>query len=278
MRLFPAATCFAAVALCAPLHASILPTFHLDPGALQTFETYVAQFERNVAMPYAESGKMWIDGDTCCAHNGAFANGKPVVEPRESTDIAGGSIHHYSGVIRIAGGTIADVRHIMQDYANYPKYFKPDVGKGTGTMNPDSTPADEHYTSYISLIQSTLWIGVSYDCVYDTHYRLFDPHHWASLSAAASIKEWHDSKDISKGYYPEGDDHGFLWRTNTFWFVRENNGGVDVELDSMTLSRPAPTGFGWWASKRTRDAVDKMLRDMKAAVEALHQQGAEKVN
>jgi hypothetical protein len=269
MKLSPAGAWLAAVALCATLHASILPTFRLDPGALQGFETYVAQFERNVAAPYAQSGKMWIDDDSCCRHS-AFASGKPVVEPRENTDIAGGSIHHFSGVIHIAGGTIADVRHIMQDYPNYPKYFKPDVAKGSANLNPDTTPADEHYTSHISLIQSTLWIAVSYDCVYDTHYRLLDPHHWTSQSAAASVREWRDPKDASRGYFPEGEDHGFLWRTNTFWFVRENNGGVDVELDSMTLSRPIPTGFAWWGSKRTRDAVDKMLRDIKAAVEALH--------
>jgi hypothetical protein len=267
MRLFPAATCLAAAALCATLHASILPTFHLEPQTLQVFETYVAQFKKNVAGPWSQSGQMWIDGES---HSGAFASGKPVVQPRENTDIAGGSIHHYSGIIHIAGGTIADVRHIMQDYSNYPKYFKGDVSTGSATLDPGSTPADEHYTSHISLVQSTLWIAVSYDCVYDTHYRFPEPHRWESASSAASIKEWRDPKDVSKGYYPEGDDHGFLWRTDTFWFVRENNGGVDVELDSMTLSRPIPTGFAWWGSKRTHDAVDKMLRDMKAAVEALH--------
>jgi hypothetical protein len=267
MRLFPAAACLAALALSATLQGSILPTFHLEPQTLQIFETYVAQFEKNVAAPWAQSAQMWIDGDS---HNGAFANGKPVVQPRENTDIAGGSIHHFSGVIHIAGGTIAEVRHIMQDYPNYPKYFKGDVSSGSATLEPDSTPADEHYTSHISLVQSTLWIAVSYDCVYDTHYRLPDPHRWESISSAVSIKEWRDPKDAGKGYYPEGDDHGFLWRTNTFWFVRENNGGVDVELDSMTLSRPIPTGFAWWGSKRTHDAVEKMLRDMKAAVESLH--------
>jgi len=271
MRLSLSATCLAGVVFCAGiLHASIIPTFHLDPATLKAFENYVAQFERNVADPFDQTGKMWSDSASCCARNGAFTAGKPVVEPRENTDIAGGSIHHYSGVIHIKGGTIADVRRIMQDYVNYPKYFKPDVSKGSGTLNPDSTPADEHYTSHISLIQSTLWIGVSYDCVYDTHYRLLDPHRWVSRSAAASVKEWRDPKDVSQGYFPEGDDHGFLWRTNTFWFVREDNGGVDVELDSMTLSRPIPTGFAWWGSKRTKDAVDKMLKDMKVAVEALH--------
>src|ERR1700691_3475018 len=103
MRFFPVAAC--TVAFCATLYASILPTFHLDPATLQTFQTYVAQFERNVAAPYIQSGKMWIDGDS---HNHASAAGKTVVEPRENTDIAGGSIHHYSGAVHVSGGTIAD--------------------------------------------------------------------------------------------------------------------------------------------------------------------------
>jgi hypothetical protein len=271
MKLSPFAACLGAAVFCATLHASILPTFRLDPQALQVFEKYVAQFQRNVATPYTESGKIWIDDSSCCMNKASFASGKPVVEPRENSDIVGGaSIHHFSGVVHIKAGTIANVRQIMQDYENYPRYFKPDVAKGAGVRNPDSTPNEEHFTSHISLTQSTLWIAVSYDCVYDTHYRQYDPHRWSSISSAISIKEWKDPRDVSQGYYPEGDDHGFLWRTNTFWFVRERDNGIDVELDSMTLSRPVPAGFGWWGTKRTHDAVEKMLRDMKAAVDALH--------
>lgn len=268
MRSFPAAALVACAAFSFTLYAGIFPTFHLEPATLRVFETYVAQFERNVFAPYAEDGKMLMDGDT---HSPAYAAGKTVLRPRENTDIAGGSIHHFSGALRVPGGTIADVRHIMQDYTNYPKYFKPDVGKGSGVVDPDTSPADEHFTSHLSLIQSTLWIAVSYDCSYDTRYYLYDPRHWASASHTNWIHEWRDPKDESRGHYPEGDDHGFLWKTSTYWFVREDSAGVDLELDSMTLSRPVPTGFAWWGTKRTRDAVDKMLKDMKAAVDALHQ-------
>jgi hypothetical protein len=270
MRLYRLTACAGFAAFCATLHGSVLPTMHLDSRTIQTFENYVGNFEKNVVTPYTQSGKMWVDGAACCMRNGAFTSGKPVVEPRENADITGGSIHHFSGVMHLAGRTIDDVRRIMQDYANYPKYFKPDVSKGSGTAAPDSRSGDEHFISHMSLIQSTLWINVSYDCIYDTHFLRLDPHRWVSKSSAMSIKEWRDPKDSSEGYYPEGDDHGFLWRTNTFWFVRENNGGVDVELDSMTLSRPIPTGFAWWGTRRTRDAVEKMLKDMKVAVEGLH--------
>jgi hypothetical protein len=254
---------------CAALQASVLPTVHLESKALQAFQNYVARFDKEVAIPFAQAGKLRID-DTCCKGNRDFESGKPILEPRENADIGGASIHHYSAMMHIPGATIEGVRHIMQDYPNYPKYFKGDAVKASGTLNPDSTPADEHFTAHVSIAESTAWMGVAYDCVYDTHYRRLDPKRWQSISTADSIKEWRDPRDAGKGTFPEGDDHGFMWRTATYWFVRENNGGVDIQLESMTLSRPVPAGFGWWGARRTRDTVDKMMRDMKAAVEALH--------
>jgi hypothetical protein len=270
MKLNLVAACLGSAVCCATLHASIMPVVHIDAAALEVFTTYVAQFERNVMAPWAQSGQMWMDSSSCCGANSSFAAGKPVVEPRESKEIAGGSMHHYSGVIRIQGGTIENVRKIMRDYPNYPTYFKPDIAKGSGIRDPDSTATDEHYTSQLSLVQSTVWMSISYDCTYDTHYRLTSPHHWESVSNATSIREWRDPKDVSQGYYPEGEDHGFLWGAHTYWLVRERDGGIDVEADSITVSRSIPTGFGWWGSKRTRDAIDKMLRNMKTAVDALH--------
>lgn len=269
MRFSLPAACLGAAALAVTLQATIIPLLHLDTPALQEYQKYVTQFERNVVDPYAQSGKLWMDDLSCCAHRNVLTSGKPLLEARENTDIIGGSIHHYSGVMHIPRATIANVRQIMQDYPNYPKYFKGDVGKGSGEKQPNSTANDEHFISRLTLIQSTLWIAVSYDSTYDTHYRYFDPHHWLSASSTNSIKEWRDPKDVSKGYYPEGDDHGFLWRTNTYWFVRDSNEGIDLELDSLSLSRPAPTGFGWWGTRRAHDAVEKMMRDMRTAVEAL---------
>jgi hypothetical protein len=266
MRFVLAAACLG----CVTLHASILPTYRIDARALQYFDNYVARFEKSVVAAYTESGRLWIDDRACCFRNNSAEPGKLFVEPRENMDIAGGSIHHFTGFMRIAGATIEDVRHIMQDYPNYPKYFSPDVGKGSATLSPDSMPADEHYLAQLSLIQSTLWMSVSYDGTYDVHYLRLDPDRWESKSVALSLREWRDPKDPGRGTYPEGEDHGFLWRTHTYWFVRQRDGGVDMELDSMTVSRPVPTGFAWWGTKRTHDAVDKILRDMKTALATLH--------
>jgi len=267
MRPSIAAAFVGLISFCVILHASILPTAHLDSTTLKAFDDYIAEFEKNDPAQFEASGKLWIDNECCGKHN-SFESGKPVVEPRKNEDIANGSIHHFSGVIHVNGGTIEAVRRVMEDYPNYPRYFKPDLGSASGTKQPDSTPEDEHYRNRLMLVQTTMWMNVSFDTLYDTHYRRLGKDRWMARSTALSIKELRDPKNPAAGAYPEGDDHGFLWRTNTYWFARERKGGLDLEANSISLSRPNVSGFAWWGTRRTRDAVDKMLRDTKAAVES----------
>jgi hypothetical protein len=263
----PLIVCVAAVTLIATLHASIIPTVHLDEVTLAAYQDYVSSFEKSVVEQFNKAGKMWIDNECCGKHSG-FDSGKPVVQPRRNEDLAHGSVHHFSGSIHVNGATIDSIRHVMEDYSHYVEIFKPDLGTASGAKEPDSTPEDEHFKAKLLLVQTTLWMSVSYDTLYDTHYRRVGKDRWTARSIALNIKELRDPKNLSGGYLPEGDDHGFLWKTNTYWFARERNGGLDLQADSIALSRPNPTGFAWWGTRRSRDAVEKMLHDVKAAMEA----------
>jgi hypothetical protein len=42
---------------------------------------------------------------------------------------------------------------------------------------------------------------------------------------------------------PQGDDRGFFWRLNSYWRYEQVDGGVIVELESLTLSRDVPLGL-----------------------------------
>jgi len=251
------------------LDAALIPLQHLDTGSIVLFQEYAAKFEQRVSTPFTSNGKMWIDDDRSSKHRD-FDQGKPVVEARENQDVGNnGSIHHYSGMIRVPGANIEKVRHVMQDYSNSANYFRPDVARGSGVLQPDSTAEDEHYLAHLMLTESTLWLDVAFDSKYDSHYRRIDADRWSSRSTTVSIRELQDAHKLDGALLPEGEDHGFLWRTNTYWFARERQGGLDLEVDSMTLSRTTPTGFNWWGNKRTHDAVDKMLRDTKTAIESV---------
>ncbi len=42
-----------------------------------------------------------------------------------------------------------------------------------------------------------------------------------------------------------GDDDGFLWRMETWWRVKEGDGGVYVQSEVASLTRGIPAGLGW---------------------------------
>jgi len=264
MRFYILAGTIALLACCVTLNAALLPTLQLDKPTIHAFDDYIAQFEKTVCASFTSSGKFWIDDDP---KKSSFDSGKAVIEPRENRDVANGSIHHFEGAVHVDGGTIAQVNRVMQDYPNYPAYFRPDLNSARGELLPDSSPNDRHYHGDLQLTQSTMWMQVVYNTVYDTHYKLLDKDRWISRSASIEVREMIDPKNPVAGFFPEGNGHGFIWRTNTYWFGRERNGGIDLSVDSITLSRPNVTGFGWFGAKRSHDAVEKMLRDIKAAIE-----------
>jgi hypothetical protein len=268
MRLSTVILCAGFLLAAAAAPAGVIPISRLDPASVAVFQDYAAKFEQKVSAPFAATGRIWMDGD----HSGKrrdFDAGKPVVEARENRDVKNASIHYYSGVIRVPGAKIDQIRRVIADYGNYPNYFKPGVARGSGAAEPDSKPEDEHYHARLFLAESTMGIDVAFDARYDNHYRRLAPDRWTSRSTTLSIRELRDAKNLDGALYPEGEDHGFLWRTNTYWYAREREGGLDLELDSLSLTRTAPLGLGWWGNRRAHDAVEKMLRDMKAAIESI---------
>jgi hypothetical protein len=42
-----------------------------------------------------------------------------------------------------------------------------------------------------------------------------------------------------------GDDDGFMWRMETWWRVKEGDGGVYVQSEVVSLTRGIPAGLGW---------------------------------
>ncbi|MCU1324632.1 MAG: hypothetical protein JWN34_2 [Bryobacterales bacterium] len=258
----------ALILLSVSLFGAAIPISHLDSATAKAFDDYIATFEKGDPVRFAATGKLWVDKQCCGGKSAGFEEGKPALEARLNKDVADGSIHHYSGAIRVPGATIESARRVMQDYANYVKYFKNDLGAAKGERLPDSTPEDEHFSTDLQLVQTTLWINVTYDTKYDVHYRRLAKDRWTVRSVATRIREQRDPKNPAAGYFPEGEDHGFLWKTNTYWSVRERDGGLDMQVDSISLSRPSPVGVGWWGNRRAKDAVENMLRDTKAAIES----------
>jgi hypothetical protein len=72
-----------------------------------------------------------------------------------------------------------------------------------------------------------------------------DPHHGYSTSRSTRIDEIADPGTPAEHALSPAQEHGFLWRLNTYWTWEERDGGLYLQIETVSLTRAVPTGLGW---------------------------------
>jgi len=172
-------------------------------------------------------------------------------------EVPGGLVHHWIGIVFIPQATIADVFAMLQNYDQMARYYSPDVA----ASHLIKRNGDDFQIS-MRLRQHKV-ITVMLDGLYDVKYGSLDNDHQFSVSRSmqmvevsndASPEETHDGDEPA-----DGPDHGFLWRTNSYWRFEQANGGTFVEFESISLSRDVPLGWGWLIEPFIRDVPRESL-------------------
>jgi hypothetical protein len=164
--------------------------------------------------------------------------GEPVIEeltPKREAALPGALIHDWRGTAFAPGATAADFERVLRDFAAYPKEFAPQV-----TAVQVLTRDADHAAVTMRVKQQHV-ITVVLDTTYDIRYTQLDEKHGTIASRSTKVEEIaSDGRPLSAS-----DEHGFLWRMNTYWSYEERDGGVSMQLESVSLTRSIPTGLGW---------------------------------
>jgi hypothetical protein len=66
------------------------------------------------------------------------------------------------------------------------------------------------------------------------------------------------------------EEHGFLWRQNTYWSYEERDGGLYMQVESVSLTRAIPVGLGWavrpFVESVPRESLEFTLRAVCGAL------------
>jgi putative flippase GtrA len=162
-----------------------------------------------------------------------------------STDVPGGTISDWRGAAFLPGITLDQLLHRLQ-YPGTPPPQEDVVSARVVGRSADGLRVS------IRLVRRSI-VTVSYDTEHEMTFRRRTPTLATARSVATRIAEI------------GGDDHGFLWRLNSYWRYEERAGGVMVELQSLTLSRDVPTLLRPIASPLVRRvARESMVRTLEA--------------
>jgi putative flippase GtrA len=162
-----------------------------------------------------------------------------------SIDVPGGTISHWRGSAFIPGLTLDRLLNGLQ----YPGTPPPQEDVVSSRVIGRS---DDSLRVAIRLVRRAVVI-VSYDTEHEMTFRRWTPALATGRSVATRIEE------------VGGADHGFLWRLNSYWRYEERSGGVQVELESLTLSRDMPSLLRPIAAPLVRRiARESMVRTLEA--------------
>jgi hypothetical protein len=88
-------------------------------------------------------------------------------------------------------------------------------------------------------------LTVVMDTTYDIAFAQLDAQHGYSISRSTQISEIDSPGAAAEHALNASQEHGFLWRLNTYWSYEERDGGLYMQIETISLTRSIPTGLGW---------------------------------
>ncbi|MGH9459824.1 MAG: hypothetical protein ACRD1X_01295, partial [Vicinamibacteria bacterium] len=147
-------------------------------------------------------------------------------------------VHHWYGSVFVPGATLEDVLLWEQDYARHEDYF--DEVEVSRLISREG----DVFRIFLRL-RRTRVITVHYNTEHLVVYSHHGPGRATSTSEATHIRELEDVGTPREREKSSDQDRGFLWRLNSYWRFKNEEGGVIVECESVSLSRDVPQGVAW---------------------------------
>ena len=229
-------------------------TTKLQTNTVAAWEKYVERFERSAA---AARPTLDVTKETPALMD-LNPNGDNAGE-----DVPSGYIHHWIGAIRIPNATVADVRGALEDYDHYSQIYSPDL-KAAAASRVDGKQYD------VRLITERVE-GLGIHFAFDMRSRvIFHTVDDLTLidSRSYSIRESNSGRAPYTDLLPEGQDHGILWRLNSYWRLRQAGTSVYAECQAISLSRKPLFGMREQIKGRAKDSLEATLRQTRKR--ALH--------
>lgn len=175
--------------------------------------------------------------------------------------IDGGLINHWRGTVFVPHVKLDAMLKVLQEPQS-------DKHKQEEVLSSRVVSRDGDRQKVFLRVRRTKFVTAVYDTDYDVEYRRLDGDRALSNSISTRIVEIEHAGTPRERALPEGNDRGFLWRLNTYWRYKQLDGGVLVEIESLTLSRSLPPFIGGLirpiVNNTARESMTRTLASVRA--------------
>jgi hypothetical protein len=212
------------------------------PAAVSTFNSYVNAVESRLAQQHRSEASFLALADSDARSDARLRRGELIVErikPAAGAELPGAMLHDWRGTAFVPGAKAADFERLMKDFSAYPQHFAPQV------LQARVIAQQGNRLQATMRVRQKQVITVVMDTTFDITYGRLDARHGYSRSRSTQIAEIDAAGTAKERALGPGEEHGFLWRLNTYWSYEERDGGLYMQIESVSLTRAIPTGLGW---------------------------------
>ena len=229
-------------------------------AAVRGFNDCIGKVESRLAQQHRSPHDFVVSVGSRPQVDARLRRGELIVEkltPDDEAEMRGALLHHWRGTAFVRGATVDDFERLMKDFGGYPQRFSPQIVRaGMVSQRDGRAGAADHFAATMRVRQHHV-ITVVMDTAYDIRYGRLDAQHGYNVSRSTRISEIASADTPKERVLSDGEEHGFLWRLNTYWSYEERDGGLYMQVESVSLTRSIPMGLGWMV----RPYVESVPRD-----------------
>ena len=245
----------------------------LQAKTAQSFAKYVAAVEARRAkeiadhapflaldrQPPAEQGRIMA----MLKRGEVFVERPPAARDARAQEIGidGGLVNHWRGTVLVPKVKLDELLKVLQE-PQTDKHKQEDV------LSSRVISRDGDSQKVFLRLRRTKFVTVVYDTEYDVDYIRLAPDRAYSNSISTKIVEIENAGTPRERALPEGNDHGYMWKLNSYWRYKQLPDGVLVEVESLTLSRDLPPIIGTLISpiinSTARESMTRTLASVRA--------------
>ncbi len=252
------------ILLTAPVRIMAEPT----RAALSGFNACVSATEARLGQQHRSQAAFLAPASSAPSSQDRLREGDLLIEqltPSPDDHLSGALLHHWRGTAFVHGGTSSDFEQLLRNFKAYPQIFSPEVLQASAERQ-----ADGHLQALVRVRQKHV-ITVVMDSAYDVSFGRLDAQHRYSTSRSTRISEIESPGTGQERVLAPAEEHGFLWRQNTYWTYEERDGGLYLQVESISLSRSVPLGLGWalrpYIESVPRESLEFTLRSARNALQ-----------